>query len=116
MKNVSNKKIEIILAKSWNGLKIIEKEDSIIIENISLDSVSSFISFIDSCAKVENRVLYVVKGSILNLYYNRFGEKRFDDKLTLCCLPLIYIKEPEKLKNPPFSLKEEWFFLEYINK
>ena len=83
-------------ALSWEGM------------NTDQDNLNSIFNWIEEYTSVKNKQIYLIKGRVMNDLYNLYGKNAYNDDLSIVCIDLNDIEEPQKLAIPRFNVGGRW--------
>jgi hypothetical protein len=103
------KKINKIYVNNKKMLDALYNDSALTIEGLSEESINDFIEWIENYTSFKNdKICYIIKGSIMNKEYHLTGDNRYNDNLTIVSVMLSDLKEPLTLAIPRMGIAR-WF-------
>ena len=100
--------IEKIYVTDTEKLEEFYDDWSLTFTGIIEEEAGLYLDFLRQFTDVKDRC-YIVKGKLMNEYYNLHGDNRYDDDLTFLVIKSEDIAEVAKIALPRFQIGGRWF-------
>lgn len=98
-----------IYVENKNILDELYNDSALTMEGLAEDSIPDFIDWIKERTELENERAYIITGKIMNEKYMLTGDNSYSDDLTIVCIKLSDMKNPNNIFTARFEIGGRWF-------
>ena len=99
-----------IIVTSKNELDDLYNCSALTLPGLKENDIIKFLEWINEYTSTKNNLkVYIIKGKIMNNFYNLTGRNIYPEDLTIISIKLSDIENPMKLAIPRFQVGAKWF-------
>ena len=102
-------KTKKIVVTNRTTLDELYNNSALTIEGLAEKAIPDFLDWIEGYTPIKNKVVYIIKGGVMNMAYHLTGSNAYPEELNIISVKLDDLENPMKVAIPRFEIGGRWF-------